>query len=164
MPPILPVGPTRCPIIAESMIRHLEVGGVPCFQAARQCREVVEEAGLVLPSWMELSHSPTYHNTAGSRKPPDNWTKFVFDVVWPGLSDARRALLRSQHGPLASAALTALPSSGNAHRLSAFSCAPLPQTAFTSPSLADVAANLTCLAIIAQRAGGRGAGEAWVPT
>ena len=48
----------RHPIIAESMIRHLEVGGVPCFQAARQCREVVEEAGLVLPSWTELSLSP----------------------------------------------------------------------------------------------------------
>ena len=111
----------RHPIIAESMIRHLEVGGVPCFQAARHCREVVEEAGLVLPSWTELSLSPPPAEAEPEpNQPQHSWqqkatrqleTRFVSDVVWPGLSDARRALLRSQHGPLASAALTALPSS-----------------------------------------------------
>ena len=83
----------RHPIIAESMIRHLEVGGVPCFQAARQCREVVEVAGLVLPSWTELSHS-----------------------LLPAEAEPHRPPFFK----------------GNAHRLSAFSCAPLPQTAFTS--------------------------------
>ena len=31
--------------------------------------------------------------------------------VWPGLSDSSRALLGSQHGPLAFASLTALPTS-----------------------------------------------------
>ena len=34
--------------------------------------------------------------------------RFSTHVVWPGLLDARRALLRSQHGPVASAAPTAL--------------------------------------------------------
>ena len=37
--------------------------------------------------------------------------KFVREEVWPVLSDSTRALLRSQHGPLASAPLTALPTS-----------------------------------------------------
>ena len=123
----------RHPIIAELMIRHLEVGGVPCFQAARQCREVVEEAGLVLPSWTELSHSPPPAEAEPEpNQPKYSWqqkatrqleTRFVSDVVWPGLSDARRALLRSQHGPLI----------GSSHRPPFFSCVPLPQTAFASP-------------------------------
>ena len=34
-------------------------------------------------------------------------TKFLNERVWPGMSDAERALLRSQRGPLASAAVTA---------------------------------------------------------
>ena len=114
-------GEEETPHLAEWMIRHLEVGGVPCFLAARQCREVVEEAGLVLPSWTELSHSsPPAEAEPEPNQPQHSWqqkattqleTRFVSDVVWPGLTGARRALLRSQHGPLASAALTALPSS-----------------------------------------------------
>ena len=39
------------PLIAETMIRHLEEGTAPCFQAVRECRELVEEAGLEVPSW-----------------------------------------------------------------------------------------------------------------
>ena len=37
---------------------HLEVGGVPCFQAVWERRELVEEAWLAVPSWAELSLSP----------------------------------------------------------------------------------------------------------
>ena len=37
--------------------------------------------------------------------------KFIHEEVWPTLDDPRRALLRSQRGPLASAPLTALPTS-----------------------------------------------------
>ena len=36
---------------------------------------------------------------------------FIDEVVWPGLDNASRALFRSQHGPLASALFTALPTS-----------------------------------------------------
>ena len=105
----------------------------PLFPGS-ECREVVEEAGLALPSWTELSHSPPPAEAEPEpNQPRHSWqqkatrqleTRFVSDVVWPGLTDSRRALLRSQHGPLASAALTALDPSR--HRLSAFSCAPLP--------------------------------------
>ena len=45
-------------LIAETMIRHLEEGTAPCFQAVWECRELVEEAGLEVPSWTELSVSP----------------------------------------------------------------------------------------------------------
>ena len=155
----------RHPVIAESMIRHLEVGGVPCFQAARQCREVVAAAGFAVPSWAELSFSPPPAEAEPEpNQPRHSWqqkatrqleTRFVSDVVWPGLTDARRALLRSQHGPLASAALTALPSS-RATRIDCLSvCSFAADCIYLSPCLtapADVAANLTCSAIIAQRA------------
>ena len=42
----------------KSMIMHLEVGGVPGLRAARECRELVDKAGLAMPSWAELSVSP----------------------------------------------------------------------------------------------------------
>ena len=72
----------RQPVVAETMIRHLEQGAAPCFQAVRECRELVEEAGLPVPSWTELSltrpqlqenRSPTNRNTGGNRRPPGNW-------------------------------------------------------------------------------------------
>ena len=102
------------------MIGHLEDGVAPCFQVVRECRELVEEAGLEVPSWTELSVLPssmlrrnqnqTNHGKSGSRRPPRQLEiKFLSDVVRPGLHDSRRAMLRSQHGPLASAA--ALPTS-----------------------------------------------------
>ena len=92
-------------------------------------------------------------------------TRFVSDVVWPGLTDARRAWLRSQHGPLASAALTALPSSRATRIVSLFGSSFAADSICLSSCLtapADVAANLTCLASIAQRAQRQGCGEAWV--
>ena len=39
----------RHPVVAETMIRHLEQGAAPCFQAVRECRALVEEAGLTVP-------------------------------------------------------------------------------------------------------------------
>ena len=64
----------RHPVIAESMIRRLEVGGVPHFQAARQCREVVEP-NQPRHSWQQKATRQLE-------------TIFVSDVVWPGLTDA----------------------------------------------------------------------------
>ena len=111
----------RHPIVAETMIRHLEGGVAPCFQAVRECRELVEEAGLTVPSWTVLLQTrPQVEEDPEPNQPKQGWqqkatreleTKFSRDVVWPCLSDPRRAMMRSQHGPLASAALTALPTS-----------------------------------------------------
>ena len=109
----------RHSLIAETMIGHVEEGTAPCFQAVRECRELVEEAGLEVPSWTELSVSPPrLEEEPEPNQPRQGWQqkatkqleiKFLSNVVWPGLNDARKAMLRSQHGPLASAALTALP-------------------------------------------------------
>ena len=151
----------RHSIIAESMIRHLEVGGVPCFQAARQCREVVEEASLVLPSWTELSHSLPEAEPEPNQ-PQHSWqqkatrqleTRFV---TWCGLvCRTRRALLRSQHGPLASAALTALPSRATCIDCQPFRvllCRRLHLPLPLSHRTCRCGRQLACLAIIAQRA------------
>ena len=134
----------RHTLIAETTIRHLEEGTALCFQAVRECRELVEEAGLEVPSWTELSVSPLrVEEEPEPNQPRQGWQQkatkqleiqFLFDVVWPGLNDSRRAMLRSQHGPLASAALTALPTS-RATRIASqpFSAPSLPQTALSSP-------------------------------
>ena len=74
----------RHSFIAELMIRHLEEGTAPCFQAVRQCKDSVTAAGL----WWRLGQScpshllkmsrtpnPTNRGTVGSRKPADSWRK-----------------------------------------------------------------------------------------
>ena len=94
----------RHPVMADSMMRHLEVGGVLCFQA-RQCREVVEEAGLALPSWVELSLSPSLAEESEPNQPRHSWqqnatrqleTRIVSDVPRlfspPSLLQGQRAL------------------------------------------------------------------------
>ena len=96
------------------MIRHLEEGTAPCFQAVRQCNDSVTAAGLVVsftpPKDLE---DPRTQPTAARLAAESHQTEegFSIHVMWPGLNDSRKALLRSQHGPLASAALTALPTS-----------------------------------------------------
>ena len=107
----------RHPFIAELMIRHLEEGTAPCFQAVRQCKDSWTAAGLVVPSWTELSLTPPEGlEDPEPNQPRHGWQQkatrqleegFCTHVVWPRLNDSRRALLRSQHGALASAALTA---------------------------------------------------------
>ena len=74
-----------------------------------------------MPSWTELSLTPPEGlEDPEPNQPRHGWQQkatrqleegFCTRVVWPRLNDSRRALLRSQHGPLASAAFTALPTS-----------------------------------------------------
>ena len=109
----------RHPLVAELMIRHLEEGIAPCFQAVRQCKDSVTATSLVVPFWTELSLTPPedledpepHQRRHGWQQKATRQLEegFSTHVVWPGLNDSRRALLRFQHGVLASAALTALP-------------------------------------------------------
>ena len=157
----------RHPAVAERTIDGLEAN-VPltCFKSVRQCKQVFLDAGLEMPPWQELADSsPPRQEEPEPTQPQVGWQqrasrkleeKFLREQLWPGLSDSSRALLRSQHGPLASAPLTALPTSKAARvdpNPSMSSCADV----CTCPSLcpcvpADVAANLTNLANIVQRA------------
>ena len=104
------------------MVVGLEVDDpVACFRSVRQCKQAVLDAGLEIPHWQELPDSPLpQEQDPEPSQPKAGWQqratekleqKFVREEVWPLLTDSTRALLRSQHGPLASAPLTALPTS-----------------------------------------------------
>ena len=78
------------------------------------------EAGLQLPPWLELSESPLSWSDPEPNQPKVCWQRqavkqveqpFIQNEVWPTLDDSARALMRSQHGPLASAPFTVLPTS-----------------------------------------------------
>ena len=78
-------------------------------------------AGLEVPSWHDLSFPRVVELVElEPNQPKYGWQqqasrflekKFVADLLWPRWDNSQRALMRSQHGPLASVALTALPTS-----------------------------------------------------
>ena len=157
----------RHPTIADAMIEGIDRNPAPCFQSVRNCEHVLAEAGLPNPSWIELAATPPSAVTDPEPTGPKFGRqlkasrhlqeKFHLDVVWPSLSDSERAMLRSQHGPLASAALTALPTSGatkiaaQPFRLLLCRTSPSPIAPFFS-HLPMWPPTPTCLATIAQRA------------
>ena len=61
--------------------------------------------------WRRQRRSPTNPSLGGNRR-QGRWRRtFVSHHLWPRFDNAQRALMTSQYGPLASAALTALPTS-----------------------------------------------------
>ena len=110
----------RHPAIAERWIQGVE-DVTPCFRAVRTCQQRLVDAGLEIPTWTELSESPpVLVSDPEPNQPKVGWQqtatrqtehKFIQEDVLPGWDDPHRALLRSQHGPLASAPFTALPTS-----------------------------------------------------
>ena len=112
----------RNPRTARLMIRQLEDDDpVSCFITVNQCQRVLMDAGLAVPPWDELAYTqPRREEEPQPSQPKTGWqqrasrkleAKFLHDSVWPALDDSARALIRSQCGPLASAPLTALPTS-----------------------------------------------------
>ena len=111
----------RHPSVAEEMIVGLDRDPAPCLAAVRHCREVLAEANFHPPGWRDLAVVvPDRVEDVEPNQPKFGWqqcasrsleTKHLNERVWPGMLDAERALLRSQRGPLASAAVTALPTS-----------------------------------------------------
>ena len=111
----------RHPDLAATMIHELEHGQHPSFTAVRECRGALVEAGLDVPSWGDLSETlPEPLEDPEPNALEFGWqqratrpleAQFFQDSVWPFMEDPERALMRSQHGPLASAPLTALPTS-----------------------------------------------------
>ena len=70
------------------------------------------------PPWLELSESPPVLEVDPEpNQPKVGWQRqaveqaFIQNEAWPTLDDSARALMRSQHGPLASAPFTVLPAS-----------------------------------------------------
>ena len=110
----------RHPPIAD-MIHHLQEGLAPSFLSVRACARCLVEAGFDMVSWDELSRAPpTFQEDPEPNQPKVGWQqkatrkleeRFIQDEVWPALDDTQRALLQSQHGPLASSPFTAVPTS-----------------------------------------------------
>ena len=106
----------RHPTIADAMIVGIDRDPAPCFQSVRNCEHALAEAGMAIPSWVEMAATPP--SAAADPEPTGPkygrqqqaskqlQEKFHLDVVWPSLSESERAMLRSQHGPLASGAMT----------------------------------------------------------
>ena len=167
----------RHPSVAETLITGIHRGPAPCLAAVRTCQGTLEEAGLEIPSWRTLADTPPQREGgAEPAEPKVGWqhraTRCLEDQhlrvqLWPTLTDPVRALMlmRSQCGPLASAALTALPTS-RATRLdnhSACGCVDASSSHSHCPlAPADVAASLTCMAIV-QRVRGLGCWEPGFP-
>ena len=117
----LRMGKQRHPDLAATMIHEIEHGQGPSFTAVRECRGALVEAGLDVPSWVDLSETlPEPVEDPEPDAPKFGWqqratrpleAQFFQDSVWPYMEDPERALMRSQHGPLAPAPLTALPTS-----------------------------------------------------
>ena len=64
----------RHPVVVETMIRHSEFGTALCFQVVRECRELVEEVGLTVPSWIELSVTrPQLEEEPEPNQPRHGW-------------------------------------------------------------------------------------------
>ena len=158
----------RHPIVADVIMRGIDHHPALCFDAVRTCEHALVEAGLEIPSWREMSESPT----AREAHPEPNGPKFGwqhranmsleeqrFAPHQAELSQPVKALWRSQRGPLAPVALTALPTS-RATRIanhSAFGCVAVFAYPFLSPpATAEVATDLTSLATIEQLAPGWG--------
>ena len=108
----------RHPTVSEEMVVGLDRDAAPCLASVRHCREVLAEANFHPPSEGLGGGGGSRAEEVEPNQPKFGWqqhasqsleTKFLNERVWPRMTDAERVLLRSQRGPLASAAVTALP-------------------------------------------------------
>ena len=114
----------RNPTIAQMILQAFHQGSAASpFEQIRECRNILEIEGFhILPSWQEIaqgvrppepehvdigewSHGWQFH-AARSR---ENFHRE--NVIFGNFSRSRQALLRSQSGPGAGSALTAIPTS-----------------------------------------------------
>ena len=102
------------------MVQGMAKDPSPCFKAARTCVAHLTEAGFQVSSWTVLRDSAIVvrADSPESSEPKFGWKhkatqcvhqQFHDTICWPELSDPERALMRSKHGPLSSAVLTAVP-------------------------------------------------------
>ena len=81
-----------------------------CLVAVRHCREVLAEASFHPPSWRDLTvvvperaeeEEPNQRKVGWKQSAARSLeTKFLNERVWPGMTNAEKALLRSQRGHL----------------------------------------------------------------
>ena len=110
----------RHPTMADTMIQELVQGPTCCFEAVRRCDQSLTDAGFEVPSWTDLAESQevVFAEEPEPHEPKVGWQqqatkclhqKFWDEQYWVELTDAQKALMLSQRGPLASAAFTIVP-------------------------------------------------------
>ena len=98
--------------VADILITSIHRSPVLFLAAVRNFQGTLEEAGLEIPSCRTLGDTPLQRKDGAEPPETQCLEEQHFRVqLWPTLTDPVRALMRSQCGPLASAALTALPTS-----------------------------------------------------
>ena len=94
-------------------------GAAPSIQAALDCAASLSREGFNPPPWEDLLSEEPEPSREKPGLPRKGWQKLATELVEarhlrcsvrPQLTDTEAALLRSQAGPMASAALTAIPS------------------------------------------------------
>ena len=78
----------RHPEVAETMVDGMVRGPAECFRVVRSCAQTLTDAGFEMPPWRLLAEDK---EAVRADNPEPNESKF------------------GQHGPLASSALTAVP-------------------------------------------------------
>ena len=114
----------RHPSVAETMVLGLERDPAPSLRAVRVCQQTLIDAGFEAPPWDVLSADSLQETEADGEpsQPKRGWQQKATRPVDEGfaaqftseLGEVDQALTRSQHGPLASAPYTALPTSRHA--------------------------------------------------
>ena len=108
----------RHPEVAETMLDGMARGPVECFRVVRSCAQTLTDAGFEMLHWRQLAEEveAVREDNPEPNEPTFGWQqkacrvlheKFCQEVHLPRLTEPERALMRSQHGPLASSALTA---------------------------------------------------------
>ena len=109
----------RHPQVAHDMISGFQRQSSGCIAAVRGAENRLRDAGVHVPDWEELAEGLRPEDIQASEWEPSQgrgWqrhasatvhSKFREQEVWPSLSQAERAMLRSQSGPLASVPFTA---------------------------------------------------------
>ena len=109
----------RHPQVAQDMISGFQRQSSGCLSSVRGAENRLRDAGVHIPEWEELAEGLRPEDIQASEWEPSQgrgWqrhasatvhNKFREQEVWPSLSQAERAMLRSQSGPLASVPFTA---------------------------------------------------------
>ena len=113
---------SRVPSVAANFIAALEAGeATPSIQSVLGCIDNLAGVGFVVPAW-EVVVASSLHDEeeeVDPAQPKHGWqskatwvvdSAFRQHTIFPALADDQAALLRSQAGPMASAAFIAMPS------------------------------------------------------
>ena len=113
---------SRVPSVAASFIAALEAGeATPSIQSVLSCIENLAGVGFLVPAWEAVVASSLHdeeEEEVDPAQPKHGWQSkatWVVDsairqhTIFPALADDQAALLRSQAGPMASAAFIAIP-------------------------------------------------------